>query len=485
MKTYSVNTGTNTESISYNLSNDSQFNNLLNSLSDNDYGYINPIDIRNTALSLWSNSAFKETKTESEYYIGVDTGNPNDKDLKYKMLIGKREINGNDVFNYDMYSSDSDIYFYNTKPYSEIKGETKISILSGVDSSYFKNSPFISSNYLSDLDSITFNIVNDNGKIDILSENNTVTINEIIFPTINENSNYSSLNNKILKLENGKLTWSNTTLELSDPVGNINDNLNIQGNVSINDYNIEFLDSRYTSIEIGDIKKGEKFEKISLSEILKRVIYTYQGPEVSLELLSPYENGFIEVGTTPNIYIKYSIFKKTLSTNNTLLVNMIPNIHPPISNDFHKTVTGTASAIISPSPVIIGTYSYSISTSDGIESVNSTINLISVYPFYYGVGINNSSIYNGMYFLHKLVESKTNKELQIIGEGNIYFIYPSEYGQLSEILYDNTIDIINSFTYSLINFNSPEGNFASKEYYVYESLTTYTYETPILHSFNF
>ena len=89
MQTYSVNIGTETESNSYDLSNGAQFNQVLNKLTDNEVGEINPTDIRDSILSLWSNCIFKETTNGEVYYIGVDVSNPDDRDLKRKRKKGK------------------------------------------------------------------------------------------------------------------------------------------------------------------------------------------------------------------------------------------------------------------------------------------------------------------------------------------------------------------------------------------------------------
>lgn len=485
MQTYSVNTGTETESNSYDLSDNVQFNQILDRLIDNDGGEINPIDIRDSVLSLWSNSVFKETTNGVNHYIGIDTFNPDDRDLKYKMMISKNSFYGNSVFNFGMYSSNTDIYFYDTKNDSDINGETKISILSGNDSNLFNTAPYLSSQYVSDLNSLTFNIVNNNGEIFVKSNNNIVKINNINFPTLSNNLTSGDLEDKVLKWDNGNLIWGDISLEVGDTFGSTNDIINLQGEVFVNNYSLEFTDDRMIPTTIGSLVQGETFDSYSLSELLKRVIYSYQGPTGFLEILPPYENGFIEVGTSPNVNIKFTIDKKTEPTLTTVLQNMVPNTYPPITTNFFDTVTGTASAIISPSPAIPGTQSYSIITTDGIESNSSLVNLIPIYPIYYGIGIDNSSTYTGMTFLIKIIDGESDKQLQLLGSGNIFFLYPQEYGPLSEIIDNNNNNVITNFNFVVYSFTSPEGNFASKSYYIYESFSTFTFTTPVLYTFKF
>lgn len=486
MQTYSVNIGTETESNSYDLSNGAQFNQVLNKLTDNEVGEINPTDIRDSILSLWSNCIFKETTNGEVYYIGVDVSNPDDRDLKRKILIGKRSNNQSDIFNLDLSESDTDIYIYDTKEDNNVTGETKVSILAGNDSNLYQNAPYLSSQYISDLSVLSFNFINENGQIYINSNNDSVFINDISFPSISENTNSGNISNKVLKYDNNssKLIWDDISVEIGGELGDPDEELYIQGNTFVNNYPLEFTDDRMVPHELGSIKQGETFNSYSISEILKRMVYSYQSPIGTLEFLPPYKSGYIEVGTSPNIDIKYTINKKTLPTLSTGLVNMVPSSYPPITDNLYQVITGTASAIISPSPAEPGTQSYTITTSDSLESNSLTINLGVIYPFYYGIGINNSLTYTGMNFLIKLIDGKSDKNLEILGTGNIYFLYPQEYGPLSEII-NNNVNIINDFSSQVYSYSSPGGNFTSKQYYIYESDSEYTHTSPVLYSFKF
>lgn len=487
MQTYSINIGTSTESISYNLADQFQFNDILEGLKDNNSGKINPIDIRNSVLSLWSNSAFKETTNGDEKYIGIDTLNPNNSDLKYKLLIGKRSFNKNDIFTEDMNLSDSDIFFYETKEDFNFNGENKISILSGSDPSLFNKSPYLSSQYLLDLNSITFNIVNTDGDILIKSNiNENISINGVELPSLSDNINEISLNNKVLKYDDvqEKLIWHQINYQVSD-IDVSNQTLNLDGQLLVNGYALDFTDNRKVPVNISDVSQGESFSSYSITELLKRLVYKYQGPTGRLNILPPFDEGFIEVGTTPNIDISFTIDKKTNPTLTTVLQNMVPNTQPPITSSTFKTISGTASAIISPSPAVPGTQTFTIITTDGIETNSSSVSLEVIYPIFYGIGINNSLTYSGMNFLIKLLKDKSDKELEFLGNGNIFFLYPVEYGNLSEILDQNGNNIISDFSITNFAFSSPTGNFASKLYYIYESNTNYNISNTTLYTFKF
>jgi hypothetical protein len=486
MMTYSVNIGKDTESISYNLADENQLNNILFKLRDNESGEINPIDIRNSVLSLWSNCIFKETTSGNNYYIGIDTGNVNNNnnnDLKRKILIGKRSYESEEIYTNSLNSGNSDIIFYNTKKDSINNNQTKVSILAGNNSSLFLDSPSISSSLVSDINLLSFNFINKE-HISLKSPFHNVNINNISFPTISNNQ-ISGLNDKILKWESGRLVWSEVSATIGDNIGNSQDKLELFGNVFVNDYLLEFKDSRMVSANLGGVLQGEKFESYSISELLKKIIYSYQPPSCSLRFLTPYDKGFVEIGTTPTVKIEFTINKKTLPTTVSSLQNMIPNIYPSINVENFQKVVGVSTAIISPSPVQQTSYSYNIITGDGIETSSEMLSLVGVFPIFHGVGINNSSNYTGMTFLNKLVEGKSDKNIILIGNGKIYFFYPQVYGVLSRIINNNGDNVVSDFTVTSFNFSSPNGYWTSIQYYIYESISTYSFVLPTMHTFEF
>lgn len=488
--TYSLNTGTDTESISYNISDDTVFNDLINRLSDNDDNEINPKDLRDAILSIFSNSVFKETTNGSKYYIGIDTNNPSDNDLEKKILLGKREISPvEDTFIPDLASSTaSDIYFYNTKKNSLLDGETKISILSSDDPILFETSPYISSQYVSDINKLAFNFVNQNGNINLESTSDHISINSASFSTSASFSSYD-LNGKILKYEEDKITLGDVEFLVSGLTSS--SEINIYGDTFLNGYFLEFTDNRKVPIDLGSLVMGETFDSYPLSELVKRVIYEELPPSVTLNILPPYNLGFIEVGTIPNdLKLKYTIFKRSLPIVTTTLSNMIPTTLGPITGEPFQLITGTASGTITPAPAIIGTQSYTITSYDssgkiGTNSVNAEV----VFPFFYGIGVNNTTNYN-MFFLNKLVVDKRDIEVKFTGSGNIYFMYPEEYGLLNSVLDELGNNIINDFDDGIntpisFNYTSPDGNWASINYYIYESISTYNLSTPTLFNFKF
>jgi hypothetical protein len=216
MSTYSINISTPIESTSYNLSDSTQFDSLLNRLPDNLNKLINPRDLRDVMLSLWSSVPFKITSASgsTNKYIGIDTGNTSgDRDLKKKILIGKRAFSGtfsydtsHDILNNTLYNSDVDIFLYNTKGDNVQQIRTRVLFISGVNIDNFGNSPYIQSQVVSLPESLSLDIVNPSGNIDIDSGFGNVFINSITFSTINQLSSVTS-NDKVLLLENTGMLW--------------------------------------------------------------------------------------------------------------------------------------------------------------------------------------------------------------------------------------------------------------------------------------
>lgn len=483
MMTFSINTGTNTESISYQitgfLGTQSQFDSLISRLPDNTDGFINPSDLRDFMLSTWSSTIFKlTTATGSNVpYVGIDTLNPDDNDLKdKKILLGKKQYQSNDIVTDDLINSDYDVLFYNTKNDNQQQFTTKISLLSGITN--FQNSPFIQSQTIFGTTSVSFDF-NSNGDINITSQE--IEINDYKLP-----NSASASDGKVISWSNDSMVYDNLTSQFpSTTVGTSSQSLDIFGNpTNINGYDFNFTDNRKCSIEIGDVKLGESFINFSISEILQRMIYQYLPPISNIKLLPPNEKEYVEVGLTPNVVLEFSIFKRTLNTNTATLLNMIPGTFPAITTtQGYSSVNATASGLIT-SPLDISGVTFSITVSDGVQSTNSSTNIRGIYPYFYGFS-SQASISN-LSQLIKLVESKSDKNI-IIQPGSeffyFYFIYDSDYPNLIEILDQDNLMVVD-FDLSTQTLSSPTGLWVNKEFKVYRinSLST---SIPIIFKFKY
>ena len=108
--TYSINVGGPTEALRK-----QDINSVLLDLPDNTQKLISPKDVRDAFVTAWANSAFKQTVGQANIeYLGIDSGNPSNRDIKEKIFIGKRSYAGLDIMtNTLLNNGSSDIYIYN------------------------------------------------------------------------------------------------------------------------------------------------------------------------------------------------------------------------------------------------------------------------------------------------------------------------------------------------------------------------------------
>jgi hypothetical protein len=314
--TYSIQVGTIIES-----SRKPDVFNVLQSIPNNTQKLIKPRDVRDAFLSTWANSAFKVTtpSTLSNFqYIGLDSGNPDNRDIKNKILIGKRQFGSLDVLNTTLLNSDTDIFFYNTKSDSEDQNSTKISILAGTNS--LLDSPYIES--LATASTIELNIKNPkagNASINILSQNNRVSINGITFPTVaNTQANIQS--GKVLKYSgvypNGVLVWDDPVLTITD-IGSTSSVTNLYGSPSVyvNGYPLEFVEDSVVPVTVGGVTQGSSFASQSfmgqnwpLSEVIRNILYPEIEPSLSIEVINQLTGTiYAEVGVTSSFDIDWSV----------------------------------------------------------------------------------------------------------------------------------------------------------------------------------
>ena len=498
MSTYSINISTPTETTSYFLTGDlgtfSNFKLLLDRLPDNLDKLIEPRDLRDTMLSLWDSVVFKQTTTSGIEYVGIDPGDPSNRDLKRKILLGKRSFSG--TFSYTdsqtvhimegLTQSDSDIFIYNTKGDTQQQIRTRLQIISGTDYSLNSNMPYIQSQVISGLtQSRSLDIVNSLGDINIDSNFGNVSINSITFSSISDFSSQVS-DNKVL-IWNGtssQLEFGDLIFPATSSLGTQSDLLEIIGNpVNVNGYSLEFSDSRRCPFEIGDITFGSNFFNSPLEEMLRRIIYPYSQPTSSIKILPPFDSGIAEVGTFPAPIIEWKINKKTLPTLQTALTNMIPGSYPPITTSTYETVTGQSNGVVI-SPIGTASTTFSVVVNDGTQSFTSSTSIRGVYPYFWGFSNLTTMTTIGLQNLQKFVLEEGNKEVEVFGQGNFYFIYPNEYPNLIDVKDEDNISIIGGFTQSTQNFSSPTGLWAGKVFKVYK-IENITKNDPVIWKFEY
>jgi hypothetical protein len=320
--TFSLNLGQPTES-----TRKSTVFDVIQELPNNSQKLISPRDVRDAFLTSWASSAFRVTNPGvlSNEYIGIDSGNPSNRDIKNKILIGKRQYGNLDIMTNNLLNSDTDIFFYNTKPDGETQSSTKLAFITGTGSNLYQFSPYIESRINSSNTGFDLTIKNPSffeGPINVQSSSGRVSINGVVFPTIAETSANAG-NGKILRYigtyPNGYLEWAEPSVSLA-VIGNPALPTNIYGStVSVNGYPIEFIEDAPVPVTMGGIEAGTSFAAGSffngtsyqnwpVVEVLRDILYPYVQPELSLSIyVGTPGNKYAEVGTTPSLTMTYSV----------------------------------------------------------------------------------------------------------------------------------------------------------------------------------
>lgn len=504
---------------------------VLNQLPDNTSKQITPKDVRDAIYTAWENIMFKPTGlTSGAGYIGFDSGVNGL--TQSKVYFGKRQASNMNVMNPTLLSSDTDFFFFNNKSDTGLQ-DTKISILAGTNSNILSLAPYFESKYVTgaSFSYIDLNIVNNStdsyglygGNINIGTNENkgytaggNVSINGMIFPSYIKSGSTASNNidGYLLKYNNtGYLTWQAPGIATGVSASAT---ASINGNpVLINGQETNFLTDATPVVQaIGSIPVGYTFSNENIVEVVRKIIYPYLSPQVSIVLnatptvgsnpssysSSGTNNVVIELNNLNSFTYTYTITKRSNTITSVTGINLWSYPGVPIASSTYSTsVNSTSSA----DATTLGTKSFTMYVSDGTATASSSVTLNKVLPFFYGAttSVISSSAFNGTFAggLTKIVKSKSNTTVSLSGNGVcIYFAYPSSHGALSQILDQNGFDVTSSFTYSTsVSINSPSGYWSSKNYYVYAytaggtgSTTTSvgmppTYINPVNYQFNF
>jgi hypothetical protein len=492
--TFSINVGTITES-----TRKADIFSVLNDIPDNTQKLISPRDVRDAILSTWANSPFKLTSPNSLTfsatfsYIGLDSSDPANRDIKLRILLGKRNYGNLDVLSTSLLNtSDADIFLYNTKPTES--DTTKVAILAGTNSALYINAPYIESKVNTSNNGIDLSLVNpaNNGAINLKSETGRVAINGIIFPTVAESTSAfatqsDSLNGKILRYHgtypNGYLEWvkPDNTINI---IGSPGFPTNIYGStVKVNGYSLEFVDTNYVPKTLGGVTAGSTFATGSftgltqsqnwpLTEVLKKILYPYIEPVLSLST----DTLYAESGKTTSSILTWSISTYERTPGQFIYYGITPSSTFGLSfSGIPGTTIGTTLSVSTFSTVGT-TKSWVLKVSNSSPSgfsFSATASISFINPIFYGFG-NTSSATASLSSLSKLIKPypglSQSYSVDYNGSGYLYFIYPGTFNSNVIEIQDPNGNIIHlsgsasqfsSFTFSsLYTFPSYTGTFS-------------------------
>ena len=499
---------------------------VLKELPDNTKKLISPRDVRDAFFTTWASSPIKITTpgTSTTEYIGIDSSNPSDRDIKKSILLGKRSYGNLEVMSSSLLNTNNaDIFIYNTKPDSYSQDSTKIAILSGTNSSLWYYAPYISASYSSISSSIDMNLVNpspNGGDINILSSAGRVAINGVVFPTIAETS-ASASNGRILRYygtyPNGYLKWDDATVTLSS-IGSSTLPTNIYGSiVNVNGYPLEFVDDNLVPNNIGGISQGESFspgtfngiygtQNWPLTEVVRKILYPYIEPVLTLSVNNPSTGTtYAEVGTTPSFVLSASATLYARDENEYIsdfiisgtTFSQYSSTRNPLGFSFSgnpgSQLSFTVSGITYSSTITDLDYVYSVSnvwlpgfggvTASSYPSFFSysvTASVSFVAPFLLQIGNldNTSFTTNATNLFTSSVTTRyvgpypgVSKSVKIgaMGTGYLYFGYPSSYNTYGTL---STIKDVNGFI--IHDVNSTNYSAFTYSYNVSSSGTTFT-----------
>lgn len=506
-------------------------NAVLSALPDNTSKLISPKDVRDAVYTLWENIMFKPTSNSGgTEYIGIDKA-----DFREKFLIGKKTIGGNPVLSNNLLSGTLnpivDVFFYNTKPEPQTNYDTTVAFLAGTGSNFVGTN--LTAPYLRTLvvntgfgNTLDFEIRNPSyyaigltsygGNISVLSENGSIYLNGLRFPTLFENNVGISQQNYVLKY---KIIGSIPTAvwEAAVTASAVTDlfstgTVSITGSpVILNGLPINFSYNVPTPVTIGGIPAGSTFSNVPVTEMIRQILYPYIAPEVTSSINYP----LIEVGdfdlAANFLNFTFTVYKNATFSMNTISYNVPPPgvtpINPPILVSPNTIPNGLSTYIVRPplntfdfysSTQSYGYYDYNVSLSDTyVTNISSTSSLAVVIPWYYGTatisatqtfGVTNLNEILGSFSTAQIgkltplltdpvlsVTSSYNKSVEIStaglsggNQGYIYFGYPADFPDLQDILDPNGFTISGSFQkFTVTGIDSPKGNWLGKEYKFY------------------
>jgi len=179
-------------------------NDVLSLLPDNTSQLIAPKDIRDAVFSNWENSVIRYAAVSGTDYIGISRD-----DVKNtKIFLGKKQLSGSNIMSSTLLSSNTDIFFYNTK--SDTGSQNfKMQLLAGTNSSLYQYAPYIEVQGVASPSSLNLNIGHSQalgGDFNFVAGlNGYVTLNKLKFPTQNES--FSTTSDFYLTVDNSGVVF--------------------------------------------------------------------------------------------------------------------------------------------------------------------------------------------------------------------------------------------------------------------------------------
>lgn len=442
MLTYSINEGTSTAA-----TNLGGLEAMLSLLPDNSSGQISVRDLRDVVFTLWNNAGpIKETTVaaSSAYYYGFDyqqTGIY----AKGKIYLGKRQFAGLDIMTDSLLQGDSDILIYNTRSDNANQDSTKVSLIASTDTSLHDQAPYIKSSLgaIGTQSVLDLSVVNDTGKITILSQTDHLVLNGAIFPKAEDFGMAS--NGDVLKYE---YDGTQSYLRLL-PVNTANlDTITVSGTFSIeaakvliNGVDVDLTVADPMLVSVGGLAVGTSFSSDPVTQVIQRLLYPYVPITVTMSVTAVsgwpgalHNNGSAQVWAEENslsdLFYGFELVGKSSPVASVLTSPGGDN--PPTTFN----LAGTSSLFVPYS-----SQSYEITATDLTQSVTATASMTYVFPYYFSATHSPLTFDTLGYFLtmEKYTRPKTDLTVGASGEAvRLYYAYPAAYGDLTAVIDEET-----------------------------------------------
>lgn len=499
---------------------------VLQALPDNTSKMISPKDVRDATFTLWENTIYKVTNAGGTDYIGIDQDF-----ITNKVYFGKKKVAGAFVMSNSLLATDTDYFFYNTKPDNLSNYDLKIGFLAGTGSNVSGGNllaPYVYTRVTVQKD-LEFEIVNptsfvsggtsQGGNIVLQSNHGHVILNGVRWPT-SDPGNTSQVDSVLkYKLINGQpyAVWeANSTASVTSVISS--GPVVIQGNpVTINNYPIEFTDLNPTPVDFGGILAGSTFSQEALVEMIRRMLYPYIKPRLTTSL----NYNFVEFNdplltlVPSGLNMTWQLIKNSTYSVSTPL-SSIPNSNFAFSTypvaaanangitngTINLIVTGTLNSVYFATATVSWVQeTFTLSTEDTYPSSVTSSNTVQyVIPWFYGTttqSFTTATVNNILGtvsttdprttstpgkltpLLRKPATASVSSNNQVVrmsthglnsgNTGYIYFGYPSAFPDLVDII-QGSFSVMGSFakfTYSNVQSAHSSTRWSSKQYKFY------------------
>ena len=504
----------------YYAQNKTALQDVLQLLPDNTSKEITPRDVRDAVLSAWESNVFKYSSVSGTEYIGFTRDEIKDK----KIFFGKKQISGSNIMSSALLSStETDIFLYNTKSDSNASQNFRMVLLAGTNSSLFGLAPYIQSTQVSGGNPyISLNLINPAtyGTIPIQSGSSaSVVINDLYWPSTSQvlasiaSPSASSGSDLFLVMSSPNNLELKTYTSLGGNLGSVGGTTSILGTTTLNGYGLEYTNPKPIVQSIGGVSVGTTFNNLPFQLLFDQILYPELGPFALMNITTPLsQNRTLERdhANPTSVAISYTLTKRTFNITGTSLIAQRPDGMYPISasgpslagsglTTSNNTYTYTVQNSDINANTQSGVFTFSVVPNDGTYSFTASQTVEFVYPYIYSFNTTDYSLISGnipsiLSSYTKIINTYGSQSVPLSNPTTpqyLYFMYPSHYGLLSEILDGNGFSeslsgVGASWTFSQnVAVTDPASSNWSHPFNIYKKTQLSTMPTSQDYKFNF